>query len=644
MDHAEDGWSFGSSGFHKALIRLKLLLGNSFKGMELGSVGSQDSLNQSMAAAAKHYGSLFKLPSYGKIVVYLALICFVGALVSAPAVLDSYHGLAYGVLLGLSLFLTTFIVDYAVSRLVLKRDPIYDLRRTATLSLFCWVVWFFFIFVGTGASIVYGAPWWIRFCLLGFSAVLIFRLIVLNSTSFFDRGRIALASLLSPCLNMISFITLWAAVAADYAITPQRLLFFIFSPVLAVAASYFFLYLINGVADESLGVPAMSLFKAFLLSWIADVNDPFEEFLEGLSEKRTVELGLFRFDSSEGKVCIVVPSVHPGPFKNIGSSVLPFLLKDALEKKRGCVACVPHGLFGHELDLASQAQNQKIVGSVVEAMGFSASGVAASPFVTVSDGLASACCQIFDDSAFLSVTLAPRTTEDMPQELGLFVREEAKKLGLAYCAVVNAHNSIDSMNGMPEAQASLESVAASCLKEAAGAPRVPFEVGASSASSEFGLKDGMGQGGITVVVFKVADQTAAYVVIDGNNIVSGLREKILSALESVGIGAGEVFTTDAHSTSGIVLGRRGYHPVGEVMDHDRLIGCIKETALAAVAELKTARVGCRSISVPDVRVIGKERLEGLSRLTDRGLQRAKRAIVPVCLVSGLLLMLFLLFV
>ena len=193
----------------------------------------------------------------------------------------------------------------------------------------------------------------------------------LNSTSFLDRGRLVLVSLLSPCLNVIPFIALWAAVAADYAITLQRLLFFIFSPVLAVAASYFFLYLINDVADESLGVPALSLFKAFLLSWIADVNDPFEEFLERLSEKQAVDLGLFKFDSSEREVCVVVPSVHPGPFKNIGSSVLPYLLKHALEKKFGCVACVPHGLFGHELDLASQAQNQKIVNNVVERDGFS---------------------------------------------------------------------------------------------------------------------------------------------------------------------------------------------------------------------------------------------------------------------------------
>lgn len=605
-------------------------------------MSSHDSLTQSLDAAVKHYASLFKLPSYNKVILFLALTCTVGASLSVVVLFRSYEALAYGVFLGLSLFLSTFGLDCAISRLVLKRDPIYDLRRTATLSLFCWAIWFFFIFVGTMFGLIYGLSWWVRLCLFGFSAVLIFRLIVFNSTSFVDCKRLVLASLLFPCLNVIPFVVVWVVVS--FPITFQMPLFFIFSAVLSVVSSFFFLFLINEVADEKLGVPALSLFKAFLLSWIVGLNAPFEGFLEGLSEKQNVELALFRFDSSEGKVFMVVPSVHPGPFKNIGSSVLPYLLKDALEKESGCVACVPHGLFGHELDLASQAQNQKVVSNVVDAMDFPTSGAVSSPFVTEGDGLASACCQVFDKVAFLSVTLAPRTTEDIPQELGLFIRRKANELGLACCTVVNAHNSIDGMDGMPEALSSLQAVAASCLEKAASASRLPFEIGAHTVFPKFSLRDGMGYGGITVVTFRVGGQTAAYVVIDGNNIVSGLREKILSALGSLGISNGEVFTTDTHSVSGIVLGRRGYHPIGEVMPHEKLIGYIKQATVAALADMKHAKAGCRTISVANVKVIGKGRLESLSLLTDRGLQRAKRAIVPIALVSGLLSMLFLLFV
>ena len=92
--------------------------------------------------------------------------------------------------------------------------------------------------------------------------------------------------------------------------------------------------------------------------------------------------------------------------------------------------CVPLGILGHELDLASQAQNYKIVAQVIASAKFEPQSALASPFVQVKEGDATASCQIFGDTAFLSFTLAPKTTEDLPQELGRIVAEEAKKLGL----------------------------------------------------------------------------------------------------------------------------------------------------------------------------------------------------------------------
>ena len=64
----------------------------------------------------------------------------------------------------------------------------------------------------------------------------------------------------------------------------------------------------------------------------------------------------------------------------------------------------------------------------------------ASPLVRVKEGIATASCQIFGDTAFLSFSLAPKTTEDLPQELGRIVAEEAKKYGLKNAVVVNTHN------------------------------------------------------------------------------------------------------------------------------------------------------------------------------------------------------------
>ena len=605
---------------------------------------TEDSLSQTIDRAVKRYSSLFKLPSYARVVVLLALICIGGGLTSTAALFPSVEGLLSGLLLGSSLFLLNLVSSYIISTLVLRGDAIYDLRRTVALSLFCWMMWLIFIIMGVAAAIPFGLRWWVRLCLLGFAAVVILRLIVFDSTSSKSYGRRLIASLLQPFACAIPFLVFWAAI--PYSLTAYMLLYFVFSLGVSIAASHFLLSTLNRVGQQTLGVPSMSLLKAFLLNWIMDLNAPLEELLENLGEEQNVEVSLMKFGSSKPKAVMVIPSVHPGPFKNVGSSALPSMLKSALQKKLNCVVCVPHGLFGHELDLASQAQNQKLINCILESTDFEAAEAKATPFVTFSNEAATACCQIFGKFVFVSFTLAPKTTEDLPQDLGLYVREEAEKRGLTCSGVVNAHNSIDGVANMQESLDELKAVAVACLEKAVLQERVPFQVGAATViPEEFTIGEGMGPGGITTIVVKVGKQKTAYIVIDGNNMVSGLREKVLLALHSLGIGDGEVFTTDTHAVSAVILSQRGYNAVGEAIDHERLIAYVKEATAAAMSNLESVKAAsCCNITVPNVKVIGKKRLETLCLLVDRTIQKAKRIVVPIFGISGLFLMLILLFV
>ena len=607
-------------------------------------LATEDSLSQTIDRAVKRYSSLFKLPSYARVVVLLALICIGGGLISTAALFPSLDGLLSGLLLGSSLFLLNLVSSYVISTLVLRGDTIYDLRRTVALSLFCWMMWLAFIIIGVVVATPFGLSWWVRLCLLGLSAVVILRLIVFDSTSRKSYGRRLIASVLQPFACAVPFLVFWTAIA--YPLTLYMLLYFVFSLGISIAASHFFLSTLNRVGQQTLGVPSISLLKAFLLNWIMDLNAPLEELLEKLGEEQDIGVSLMKFGSSKPKAAMVIPSVHPGPFKNIGSSVLPSMLKSALERKLNCVVCVPHGLFGHELDLASQAQNQKLIDRIVESADFEAAETKATSFVTLSNGTATACCQIFGKFVFISFTLAPKTTEDLPQDLGLYVREEAEKRGLTCSGVVNAHNSIDGVANMQESLDELKAVAVACLEKAVLKERLHFQVGAATViPEEFTIRDGMGPGGITTIVVKVGKQKAAYIVIDGNNMVSGLREKVLSALHSLGIDDGEVFTTDTHAVSAVILSQRGYNAVGEAIDHERLIAHIKEATVVAMSKLEHVKTAsCCNITVPSVKVIGKKRLETLCLLVDRAIWKAKRIVVPIFGISGLFLMLILLFV
>jgi len=601
---------------------------------------SFDSLNDFMDKAVKHYSSLFKLPTYGTMVFVLALLCVTAGTLFALMLFSFPFSLLWGLLLGFLLLFVTVILDYANSMLILRGDIIYDIRRTTGLSIFSWGVSAFFIFLGNVFALFLGKFWGVKLCLLGFSAAMMFRLIVFLSTSTSKTWKLLVASLIKPLLCCLLFMAMWAS--ADSSAVLSVITFLFPAVAISIASSALFTHLVSHVGVEVIGLSGLSVFKAFLLNWIANLNEPFEKILEDLGETRDVKVDLIEFSSKEPKALVVVPSVHPGPFKNVGSSLLPSMIKRSLEDALRCTVCVPHGLLGHEFDLASQLQSEKMIRNIVEGVHFGAFEDKASPFIKTSDGKATACCQIFGKTAFIAFTLAPKTTEDFPQELSTLVCRESEKLGLEHCIIVNAHNSIDGTLNVNDMLVSLGNVASSCLGKAFSLKRLPFEVGAATIfPKEFALKDGMGPGGITVIVVKVGKQKTAYVVIDGNNMVSGLREKILSALHIVGVDEGEVFTTDTHSVNAIVLNERGYHPIGEVMDQEKLITYITEATKNALRNMERVAAACRTITISNVRVIGESLLAKLCLLIDKALKRAKVTAIPIFATSGLLLMLIL---
>jgi putative membrane protein len=599
-------------------------------------MATETSLNTSMDSAKKHYSSMFTLPTYRKALLAIAAVCIVGVSLCALALSNILNSLA----LGTSLFALTYLADLAVAKAILKNDSIFTMRRTMVVSLVGWAIWLFFIVLGVGLGFAFGSLLWVKLSLIGFAAVLTLRFVVFMATSSAAKWRQILSILLGPALCIVTFLAFWVAVSI--AVGWQILLFVVAAPIVAFTAVFILLSSIDRLGKSTYGLPALSLFRAFILNWVTDQNESLEKHLETMGQDADIEVTLLKFDSSKPKAAIIVPLVHPGPFKNIGSSLLPSLLKSSYEKELGAAACVPLGILGHELDLASQMQNEKIVSRVLSSARFEASSALASLFVRATDGFATANCQIFGDTAFLSFSLAPKTTEDLPQQLGRFVSEEAKKHGLKSAVVVNTHNCLTDVEDTEEHLEALKRAASMSLQKAVAEETKPFMVGAATVyPKEFSLKSGMGTGGITAVVVQVEKQKTAYVVIDGNNMMPGLREKLLATLASEGFDESEVFTTDTHAVSALVTGRRGYHPIGEAMDHELLTKYIGEVAKKAGSNLEACSAGCVQFVVPKVRVIGEERLNSISTLVDKAIAKAKHLAAPIFGLEGLFLILLL---
>jgi len=605
-----------------------------------------DELDDSIKKLVKRYSSLFTLPTIKRILFLLFGVFLLGGALSLYAINSSILNLALGAICGLAFFSLVVVTDYFLSKIVMRGDPIYDFRRISAVSLFSSSIWLLFVILGGILAVIYESPsLWLKLFLLGFCASTILRTVVFSTTSLSSYSRLLFSSLLPPFLCIIPVLSAWHFVNREFY---PSVFWFVPSAILIILLGVFlFIFSVELVAKKSaLKISALRIFKAFLTNWSENLNAPLEAFFNELGEERDVQVSMIGFRKLDGqmKALMIIPSFHPGPFRNLGSSLIPSMIQKAVEEKLRCPVAVPHGLFGHELDLASQEQSRKVVKAVVESLSFTRFLSKASPFVRVQEEPASASCQLFGDCALITLTLAPKTTEDLPYELGEAILAKAKNLELSNAVVINAHNSIEGQFNLDEALPHLKNAAFEGLARAMIAKPKPLQVGVASLKpKEYGIREGMGPGGIVALVTRVGDQKAAYVTVDGNNMVSGLREEILEALKGTGVEAGEILTTDTHAVCGIVLDPRGYHPVGEVMNRARFIGYIKKVVSEALKNLESVEVAWRVLTVRNVKVVGARQIDALCFLADQAIKRAKRAALSIFPALGAILIAMLTF-
>ena len=94
----------------------------------------------------------------------------------------------------------------------------------------------------------------------------------------------------------------------------------------------------------------------------------------------------------------------------------------------------------------------------------------------------------------------------------------------------------------------------------------------------------------------------------------------------------------------MIRSARGYNLLGEVIDHSKLVGYIKQAVTLALGNLESAEVSWRTEVISDVKVIGEKQITELTVLADKTTECVKRVAVilfPVVAVflTGLLLFL-----
>ena len=346
------------------------------------------------------------------------------------------------------------------------------------------------------------------------------------------------------------------------------------------------------------------LFRGFVYAWAEQHNEPLEDQLATISESVRLEVDELSFSSSG--VCLgnfVAPYIHPGPFRNVGSSCLSTAITDGVS----CETLVVHGISSHERDMVRSRDMERIVSALNESVDLVKSDVC-TPMVRAEVSGAKASCQIFGSVALLTLTLAPKSHDDIPDVVKDQIRDAASKQGLT-AIIVDAHNCLDSEDFLSEAdEKNLVAAADGAMSQAQRSSTSPFKVGFSRVRpSEWGPDEGMGPCGIGALVVETPAGRNAYVIFDSNNIIQGFREEVLGHVSSLGFVEAEVMSSDTHIVNAIGATNRGYHPAGEAMEHGRVLQYIEDAlngSVLTVAEVSYARIVVDNVPIIGVKGIG----------------------------------------
>ena len=108
--------------------------------------------------------------------------------------------------------------------------------------------------------------------------------------------------------------------------------------------------------------------------------------------------------------------------------------------------------------------------------------------------------------------------------------------------------------------------------------------------------------GTQALVVETDGQKVAYLLYDGNNMVPGLREKLLAASREF-VDDAEILTSDNHSVNATM---GGYNPVGWKTDHDLIVEKTKDALRAALGNLEDVEGGVKMGTIHGFRVFGHQ--------------------------------------
>ncbi len=450
---------------------------------------------------------------------------------------------------------------------------------------------------------------------LGLGLILGLRLAMLQSTSNTSALRMALPSALQTLITI--------PVLGEY--IPPDTLPGIYARILVSCAvfalgSILFVQYINSPMQKSIGFKTTDFIQS-LISHLTHKTPQMEELLSEMGSSADIPVVTMALrgsgDDKRLKAVFSMPMIHPGPLGEIGGGTLQKQL-DAALKTNDCTVVFPyHSTAHHDFNPTMRSELDKITGAshmTLEKLEYSHE---ATDSVRVFHDGVEILGQRFANNILLVASTPDILTDDIEFAVGLGMMNAAKHDTVRNVGIVDAHNSggeesLPTLQGSKVSYRLIDAASETSRKLVEGEAR-GFLAGAVQQKTKYTADEGMGELGIRTTLVKThSGQRTAYILLDGNNLVPGLRGEILKNLFEAGlVDNAEIMTTDTHT----VNMNTAHNYIGARIDHEELIGIVEKTVKEAAENLEPCEAGMNTEIAEDVQVFGAHRTAELLGVT-----------------------------
>lgn len=515
------------------------------------------------------------------------------------------------VLSGLSLDRIVYVsisvaLGVGIEKAILWGDKIANVKRLSIISFTSNLFWLLTFLIGYPFS-----GWW-DLLLSGMFMAIGYRIIVFRAVFFDDPLRPAFTSFVQPFLILVSLF----GTSSPFILASNPLI-----NILGIAfASYsaLFMELVDCKGKRFFDDKhPIYLFKTFMRLWICGDPDLFESHIESKSIPRTVETYYIMFDKG---FVLMIPGVHPGPLALVGSNNLPYDLSVAINDL-GFKAVIAHSISGHDMDLPSRGEVERYLSSLRLEKKFR--GKRCSDPVYSRRGRITISGMRFNGASLLTLSASPYGIEDFPPHVLEALSREAEERGL-FLMLIDSHNSGGPEPNEEDCKNAIKA-GVEVLDALKKAETNRFKIAYKNVGD--GFEEDVGPLGVSLILIE-STRKYAYVFVDANNAVGGIKEYIEEAFKREEVELVELCTTDTHFNSGKIRTRKGYYYLGEATPKERIRGVLLKMLREAKKELTSGGFWYGSVR-SDVRVVGSEVWKEFSRGMDATFRLARRLILPL---------------